>query len=183
MRPHWLFPSGHDAAIKNDFEPMKGHEAHRVSLRFNRTAAGAENDLIAGRATVGLERQERPRCHKSLSAAHRFGPARKAELFLTDIGIGAVCPGRHIGSHFVGATDGRKAIPAVEVSIPIEKAQIVEVRRRRHAAGAHWPDFKGIKLGQHHIGGNFASRVREVRRHSQPAVLPASVSPLGHAVP
>src|SRR5437660_7659373 len=77
VRPHRLFPRGHHAAIENDFEPVEGHEARCAGMYFNGTATGTENDLVAGRVTVGLEKEQWPRRHKGFSAANRFGPARE----------------------------------------------------------------------------------------------------------
>src|SRR5437763_59100 len=98
------------------------------------------------------------------------------ELVLTQIGIGSECSGRCPRSHLVRSTNARQAVAAIQVPIPVEETQGVEVA----LAG---PDFQRVDFAEHDVRGKFRRGVGEMHRYDEALALAALVGPICKARP
>src|SRR5881628_3956225 len=112
---------------------MHRDNAFHIRLNFNRAAARAQRNFAARSFPFSLEQDQRAGGHKGVPPANRFGPIGKIELILAEISVSSIGPGRYPGSHLVSSSYRRQTVATVQVTIPIQKTQIV--KRSARTAG------------------------------------------------
>jgi hypothetical protein len=157
---------------------MKWHETLGAGANLKRTPSRVKRNLLARCVAVSLKKKQRSRGHESIPAANGFRPIGETEFLLSDIRVSPICAERHVRSHLVSPSHGWQPVPAIEVSVPIEKAQEVKVSRLtalRLLWPLLWPELHSINLPERHVSGDFARRVRKMDGDGQPACGAAGV--------
>src|ERR1700742_3047449 len=137
---------------------MDRHVALGTGMDFNRAGSTMKSNFLSGRVTVGLKKQQRARRDKRVSAANCLRPGCEGEFFLSNISVGTIGPNRHVSPHLVGPPHGWEPVATIQVPVPIEKPQEVEVPRLT-AIWALGPELNSVDFPQRDVRCNFSGRV------------------------